>query len=231
MPFDPDGLSAVVFDLDGTLIDSAPDVVAALNRLLAEEGRRMVGLDEGRLMVGEGARALVERGFIATGPEAGPAALDDLTRRYIAIYRCDPVVETIVYPGVVEVLKLLAASGVAMGVCTNKPDEMSRLVLEALGLADYFGAVVGGDALPVKKPDAGHLNAVVKRLAAKAESTIYVGDSITDAQTAHEADIPFIAVTYGYSRVSPQELGAEFLIDSFADLPAALMATAKARAA
>ncbi len=219
--------TAVVFDLDGTLIDSAPDVVAALNRLLAEDGRRMVSLDEGRLMVGEGARALVERGFAATGPEAGPAALDELTRRYIAIYRCDPVVETIVFPGVVEVLKLLAASGVAMGVCTNKPDEMSRLVLEALGLADYFGAVIGGDALPVKKPDADHLNAVVVRLAAKAESTIYVGDSITDAKTAHNAGIPFIAVTYGYSRVRAQDLGAEFLIDRFSDLPAALMATAK----
>ena len=190
----------------------------------------MVGLDEGRLMVGEGARPLVERGFIATGAEVGPAALDDLTRRYIAFYRADPVVETFVYPGVVEVLKLLAESGVAMGVCTNKPDEMSHLVLKALGLADYFGAVIGGDALPVRKPDAGHLNAVVVRLAAFAESTIYVGDSITDAQTAHEADIPFIAVTYGYSRVTPQDFKAACLIDRFADLPAALMATAKARA-
>jgi phosphoglycolate phosphatase len=225
--FDANGLSAVVFDLDGTLIDSVPDLVATLNRLLADEGRRLISLDEGRQMIGEGARALVERGFIATGDEVGPAALDDLTHRYVAIYRAEPVVETIIFPGVVQVLKLLADSGVAMGVCTNKPDEMSRLVLEALGLADYFGAVIGGDALPVRKPDGGHLNAVVARLAAKAESTIYVGDSITDAQTAHNAGIPFIAVTYGYSRVTPEDFKAAYLIDSFAALPAALMATAK----
>ena len=227
MTFDPNGLSAVIFDLDGTMIDSVPDVVGALNRLLAEEGRRLVSLDEGRLMVGEAARPLVERGFIATGSEAGPAALDDLTRRYIANYRAEPVVETIIFPGVVEVLKLLAENGVAMGVCTNKPDEMSHLVLEALGLADYFGAVIGGDALPVKKPDGGHLNAVVARLNAVAERTIYVGDSITDAQTAHNAGMPFIAVTYGYSRVAPEDFKAACLIDSFADLPAALMVTAK----
>ena len=158
----PASPAAVVFDLDGTLIDSIPDVVGALNRLLAEEGRRPVSLDEGRLMIGEGARPMVERAFAATGTRAADHAIADLTRRYIAFYRATPAADTIIYPGVMAVLDQLSAAGVNMGVCTNKPDEMSRLVLRELGMARYFSSVIGGGALPVQKPDARHLFAVLE---------------------------------------------------------------------
>jgi phosphoglycolate phosphatase len=214
--------AAVVFDLDGTLIDSIPDVVGALNRLLAEEARRPLSLDEGRRMVGEGARAMVERGFAATGSRAADHAMADLTRRYIAFYRAAPAADTIIYPGVMAVLDQLCAAGVNMGVCTNKPDEMSRLVLHELDMARYFNSVIGGGALPVQKPDARHLFAVLEEMGADPSAAVYVGDSPVDIETARNANVPVVAVSYGYSRIDPDSLGADVLIDDFHDLPGAL---------
>jgi phosphoglycolate phosphatase len=220
-------LAAVVFDLDGTLIDSIPDVVGALNRLLAEEGRRAVAWAEARAMVGDGAGAMVRRAFAATGETAPEDALPALTARYIDIYRRYPVVETVAYPGVPEVLTRLRAEGMALGICTNKPHEMSMLVLETMGLAAHFEAVLGGDALAVKKPDPGHLDAVLDRLGATRAGAVYVGDSPVDVAAARNAALPVIAVTYGYSRVPPASLGADLLIDRFDELPGALARLAR----
>lgn len=214
--------AAVVFDLDGTLIDSLPDVIAALNRLLEEEGRRPVTIDEGRHLIGEGAAPLVSRALAATGSQATDKDLAALVERYLVLYRAVPVEFTTVYPGVVEVLDGLRDANVAMGVCTNKPDGMSRIVLAALGLDSHFASVIGGDVLPVKKPDAGHVFAVLEEMGAAVGTTIFVGDSPTDMSAARNAGLPSVAVSYGYSGVPAAELDADMLIDRFSALPDAL---------
>lgn len=215
---------AVVFDLDGTLIDSVGDIVGAANRLLAEEGRPPVSRDAGRSMVGEGAAPLIERAFAATGDPVAPDAMPGLLERYRAIYERHPVEDTTVFPGVVEVLEALAAGGAILGVCTNKPHGVSELVLAELGLARHFAAVLGGDALPVRKPHAGHLEAVIDAMGGAAHAAIHVGDSPTDVAVARNAGVPVVAVTFGYSRVPHADLGADALIDDFTALPAAIHA-------
>jgi phosphoglycolate phosphatase len=213
---------AVVFDLDGTLIDSVGDIVGAANRLLAEEGRAPVTLDAGRAMVGEGAAALVERAFAATGPAPTPEALTGLVERYRAIYERHPIDYTTVFPGVVETLVELAEGGAILGVCTNKPHDISLVVLAELGLAGHFSAALGGDALAVKKPDPAHFTAVIDAMAANSRPAIHVGDSPTDVALARNAGVPVVAVSYGYSRVPPSDLGADALIDDFAELGPAI---------
>jgi phosphoglycolate phosphatase len=213
---------AIVFDLDGTLVDSVGDIVGAANRLLAEEGRPTLSLDQGRAMVGEGAAALVERAFAVTGPEPGPEALAELVTRYRVIYERYPLVETTVYPGVTETLTELAEGGAIMGVCTNKPHDISLVVLAELGLDGYFAAALGGDALDVRKPDPVHLTSVLDAMGAGSRRAIHVGDSPTDVAVARNAGVPVIAVSYGYSRVAPADLDADVLIHEFSALPGAI---------
>ena len=213
------GITAVIFDLDGTLIDSVPDVVSAMNRLLVEEGRPEITQNEGRNMVGDGARALVERAYATTGAVPDAEEIDELTRRYVDIYHRFPVEETTIYRGVPEVLSQLRAAGVQMGICTNKPHVIANLVLTELDLASYFCAVIGGDKLPVRKPDAGHIHAVLDAMGCAHDGAIYVGDSPVDMAAARNARLPVIAVSYGYSKVPAAELGANALIDHFTQLP------------
>lgn len=221
-PDDP-GL-AVVFDLDGTLVDSIGDIVGAANRLLAEEGRAALAPDHGRALVGEGATALVRGAFAATGAAPAPDALAELVARYHALYRSHAVAETTVYPGVTEALTALADAGAVLGVCTNKPHGISLVVLAELGLAGHFAAVLGGDALAVKKPDPAHFTAVLDAMRAGPRRAVHVGDTPTDVAVARNAGVPVIAVSHGYSRVAPGELGADALIGHFADLCPAIAA-------
>lgn len=214
---------AVVFDLDGTLIDSAPDVRAALNRLLVEEGRRSLSLPEVQDLVGEGAAALIERAFAATGTPAAAEAVGRLVDRYLAHYRDCPADHTIVYDGVTAQLEALRAAGWRLGICTNKPLAMTELVLGALGLAGYFDAVVGGD-FPHRKPDGEHVRETLRRMGAEGWPAVYVGDSATDVRAAHDAGLPVVAVDWGYARMPVAELGADRLIGHYDQLPAALAA-------
>lgn len=213
--------AAVVFDLDGTLADTLPDVVGALNRLLMEDGLRYVTYDEGRNLVGEGARSLIERAYMAIGRPLERAEIDLRVERFIGLYRRDPVVGTRLYPGVREVLGRLYDNGVKLGICTNKPHEMALVVLERLDLASYFGSVIGAGVLAVRKPDPRHLLAVIDRLAVAREACVYVGDSPVDVETARNAEIPVVVMSCGYSRVPAAELGADAVVDSFGELPAA----------
>ena len=222
---------AVIFDLDGTLIDSLPDVVGAMNLLLAEESRRAITVAEGQRMVGEGAVAMVERAFSATGEPVSGSPLATLTARYVAHYRATPVKDTTIYPGVLDVLRRFEAESVAMGVCTNKPHDMSRIVLDALGLDRYFSSVIGGDALDVKKPDAGHVFAVLDELDADRRTAVFVGDSPTDMAAARNAGLPSVAVAYGYSKVPAADLDADVLIEDFSALPDAIASLAPPSAA
>jgi phosphoglycolate phosphatase len=227
MPSSPPRLAsrfpAIVFDLDGTLIDSAPDIHLALNRTLAEAGRGEVTLESVKLMIGDGARLLVARGFAATGPALDDGAVEEEYRRFLERYEGpDSVVLTRPYPGVVETLEQLIAAGHCLGLCTNKPHGPTLDVLERLSLARYFAAVMTPEQVSAHKPDPAHLRAVLEALGVAAEEAVMVGDNANDVAVARAAAVPVVAVTYGYPRMAPEALGADLLIDRMAELPEAL---------
>lgn len=224
-PFD-----AVVFDLDGTLVDTAPDLHAHLNEMLIELGRPGLSLEEIRPMIGDGARALLRRGLEASGGMPPGVELDALFAEFLVRYTARPVRFGTVYDGLLPVLDDLRHRGVGLGVCTNKPQAPSLRVLELTGLARYFAAVVGGDVLPVKKPDPGHLRAVLERLGLARARALMVGDSANDLLAARAFGLPCVLVSFGYTLIPARELGADLVIDRFADLPAALSRLAQAPA-
>lgn len=210
---------ALLLDLDGTLVDSAPDLAGALNQLRAEQGLAALALDDVKAMVGDGVAKLVERGL---PPTAAPAEFDRLVARYVALYHERQTALTRPFPGVVETLRALNAAGWRLAVCTNKPEAPSREILAAFGLDGLIAAVGGGDSFAERKPAAGHLLATLARMAAPPEAAVMVGDSPNDVLSARRAGLPVIVVGYGYSRVPPAELGADAVIERFAELPAAL---------
>ncbi|CAO3444163.1 Phosphoglycolate phosphatase (EC 3.1.3.18) [Azospirillum argentinense] len=211
--------SAVVFDLDGTLIDSARDMTRVLNRTLSRFDRPAVSEEQVRGMVGDGSAALVRQAFAATGDALGEDALKTVLADYLDAYFQDDE-PPVLYPGVLETLAVLADSGVRLGLCTNKPERITRKLMDRLGLSPLFSALAGGDTLPVKKPDGRHLSWVVEALGGG--SAAMVGDNRNDVAAARAAGVPVVAMTYGYPRMPVRELGADILLDRIADLPDAL---------
>jgi phosphoglycolate phosphatase len=213
--------STIAFDLDGTLVESAPDLVATLNLLLAQEGVAALPLRQARDMIGQGARALIAKGFAAQGRRIDELRLSQLFDRFIAHYRDHIAEESFVFPGVVEALDVLAAAGARLVVCTNKRTDLSVALLEALDLAKPFAAIVGPDSAAAAKPDARHLLAAIEAGGGRADRALMVGDSASDAGAARGAGVPLILVSFGYTPVPASELGADALIDGFDELPAA----------
>lgn len=218
-PFD-----LIVFDLDGTLIDSAPDMARALNRTLTAFGRRPVSEEEVRGMVGDGAGGLIRQAFETTGAPAGPAEAEAALTHYLDAYLEEDAAPDCLYPGVVDVLTALSAAGMRLALCTNKSERIARKVIGQVGIAGFFVAVAGGDSAPARKPDPRHLAWTVD--AAGGGRVVMVGDNANDVKAARGLGAPVVAVSYGYPRMSPADLGADALIDRFADLPAALTALA-----
>jgi len=215
-PFD-----IVAFDLDGTLADTIPDIAGGINRMLADFGRAPLTEAEVRPLIGDGARNLLRRVLEATGgstekllDEAHPLYLD-----HYAAHICDG---TRPFPGVEQAMDGLAATGVRLAVCTNKSMRMTTLLFDALGWTDRFSALVCGDTLPVFKPDAATLQETI-RLAGGGR-TVLVGDSMIDARTARAAQVPFVAVSFGFRDRPVEELGADAVIDNYAELIPALRA-------
>lgn len=224
---DPLPFDGVVFDLDGTLIDSVPDLALALNILLDEEGLPHVRHEQVPGFVGQGARVLVTKAMAAVGrpiPDEGTGAaeLDRLNDRFVAIYESKPADGTRPYDGALEVLRALHARGVPVGVCTNKPHGATLGVLEALGMAPLISAVVGGGLVPQKKPDPAPLLLTLERMGVVPGRAVMVGDTPYDVGAARAAGLPIVLVDFGYSPVPPAEAGADVLISSLAELPAAL---------
>jgi phosphoglycolate phosphatase len=217
----------VLFDLDGTLVDSFDDIRDALNALLVEEGLRPVAREEARAMFGDGAQILVARALRATGGDAARAP--EFTPRYLAHYEPVATRRTRVYPGVIEVLQSLADAGFALAVVTNKPERGTRIVLDALDLSPLVQAVVGGDTLATRKPDPAPVREALRRLGVVADRAVMVGDSHHGVEAAHAAGVAMVAVSYGYAQRPPHELGADRVIDHFGGLPAALDALAECR--
>lgn len=207
-------MARIVFDLDGTLIDSAPDIQAIANRLLAQEGAAPVSLAETRDFIGNGAAVFVARMRKARGLAESTQAR--LHADFLAAY-ASAVELTVIYPGVRAALDVLEGQGHALGLCTNKPEGPTRAVLDHLGLTNRFGAILCGDSLPVPKPDPAPLHAAFDRLGDG--PAVYVGDSEVDAETAQRAGVPFLLFTRGYRKTPVEQLYHTHGFDDFADLP------------
>lgn len=213
-------LPVLLFDLDGTLVDSAPDLAFALNDTLVAAGRRALPLETIRTMIGEGAASLARHAFNATG--GLPDNLDEEVVKFRALYNKNAAVKTTAFPGVYDALNQLQAAGYRMGLCTNKPEDSTEVVLSGLKLSHYFEAVAGGDTFAVRKPDPGHITGLLGMMNAKSDRAIMIGDSPHDAGAAKAAGVPFIAVTYGYRTGTLDDLNADCLVDHFSDIPAAI---------
>ena len=208
-------MKAVVCDLDGTLIDTAPDIHAAANRMLESEGHAPLDMATIISFIGNGLPHLVSLVMGARGIDMGKHA--ELSQRTLDFYNAASSVLTKPFPGMIDALEALQGAGHRLGVCTNKPEGAAEKVLEDMGLARFFGVVIGGDSLTVKKPDPAPLHAAFEALGARAR--LYVGDSEVDAATAAAAAVPFALFTEGYRKVPVEELTWVATFDRFEALP------------
>ena len=209
---------SVVFDLDGTLVESAPDLMATANELLTRRGRSEVTLDQVRHMVGKGARALMDGAMAATGDHATPAELDEMLPEFLRYYGAHIADHSHTFPGVIDVLRQLKSEGCLLAVCTNKFEHLSRSLLEHLAILDFFDDIVGSDTLFVRKPNPGHILGTLERIGGTPEHAIMVGDSANDIDAAIAAGVKSVAVTFGYTDKPAEELGADVVISKFSDL-------------
>ena len=210
----------LVFDLDGTLVDSLADLAAALNRLLAAENRPVLAEPAVRRMVGDGVAKLVARGLEATGGAPEGTALDTLVERFKTDYEPRAAELTRAYPGAAEALASLKAAGWRLAVCTNKPQAATLHILEATGLLPYFQAVGGGDRFPFRKPDPRHLTATVAEAGSVPARAVMIGDGPQDLAAARDASMRAVAALYGYGGL--QAKPGLPCIASFDELPGAL---------
>lgn len=215
----------IVFDLDGTLIDTAPDLIDALNLILTrEEGLPAVPSDTARNLIGSGARTMIERALAAAGRMRSPLELDRLYAVFIAHYADHIADRSRPFPQLGTTLARLADAGYRLAVCTNKLEWLSKRLLQTLQLADAFAAICGQDTFGVHKPDPEVFRRTVLRAGGEPRRAIMVGDSKTDVSTARNAKVPVVAVDFGYSDVPVTTLRPDRIISSFADLPGAIAA-------
>jgi phosphoglycolate phosphatase len=211
--------TTVIFDLDGTLVDTAPDLVETLNVVLGRDGLLPIPYDEGRTLVGGGARYMIERGLATQGKSRTKADLDRMFGDFIAYYSLHVADRSCAFPGVEEALDLLAARGCRLAVCTNKLERLSMRVLDALGLSHRFAAICGQDTFGIQKPNPDFLRRTLERAGGVLHGAVMVGDSPTDIATAQAAGIPVIAVDYGYTNVPVSQLAPDKIISHFNVLP------------
>jgi phosphoglycolate phosphatase len=213
----------VVFDLDGTLVDTAPDLIGTLNTLLAQEGLAPLPVESAPRFVGQGAKAMIQRGFAAAGEALDPAHLTRLFDRYIALYLPRIADHSAPYPNLLAALDLLAAEGAILAVCTNKRTDLSLALMDALDLTGRFAAIVGPDQAPAQKPDGRHLLTAITQAGGDPARALMVGDSLNDVLAARNAGVPVVLVSFGYSDTPAADMDRDVLIDDFADLYAAVL--------
>ena len=223
--------SLVVFDLDGTLVDTAPDLIGALNVVLAGEGLSPVPAQSARKMIGAGARALIERGLERDGRMVDAGKLARMTEDFIAYYAEHIAVESRPFDGLVEALDVLEARGCRFAVCTNKLEWLSKRLLDRLNLSPRFAAICGADTFNISKPDPAFLRQTVARAGGELAATVMVGDAGPDIGVARRAGVPVIGVDYGYTDVPVRDLSPDVVISRLSDLPAAVELIGSRRAA
>lgn len=217
-----DSASVIVFDLDGTLVDTAPDLVDTLNIVLAREGLRPVPFQTARSMIGGGARTLIERGLQAEGRSGDTAEVDRLYRDFVDYYGDHLADRSQPFPGVIAAIEQLAERGFRFAVCTNKLEWLSVRLLDALGISRHFAAICGQDTFGIQKPDPQILLKTIHKAGGDFGRSVMVGDSITDIEVARAARVPIIAVDFGYTETPVSALGADVVIGDFGKLPAAV---------
>jgi phosphoglycolate phosphatase len=212
----------IVFDLDGTLIDTAPDLIATLNVILGRHGLPPAAFGEARTMIGAGVKPLLQRALAAKQIALPAAEIDRLFAEYLEVYAEHIADHSRPFPGLTEALDRLAQAGCRFAVCTNKLEGLSVLLLDKLGLASRFVAICGQDTFAMRKPDPDALRLTIARAGGTPGQAVMVGDSMTDVNTARAASIPMVAVDFGYTDVPPAEFGADRLIGHFDALPDAV---------
>lgn len=222
----PDGLIAgrqtqaplVIFDLDGTLIDTAPDLIDSLNYTIEAVGMEPVTFDDVTFLVGQGVKVMITRAFELRRTPLTEETFNTLFDRFMGHYAAHMPGKSRPYPGATACLAALASAGFGLAICTNKAEELARPLIEKLGLAGDFPTITGGNTFAVRKPDAGHIFGTIEKAGASKKASVMVGDSINDILAARNAGIPSIAVRFGYSDVPAEELGADHIVDHFDEI-------------
>ena len=212
----------IAFDLDGTLVDSAPDLIGTLNRMLVEEGLPPVPMESASTLIGSGARALLVHGFEAAGAPVEGAKSDELFERFLVDYAAHIADGSQPFEGVVETLEWLSERGAILVVATNKRSDLSELLLGKLDLTRHFAAIVGPDRVSARKPSGAHLKEAVVIAGGDPERSIMVGDAAPDADAAKDAGMPCILTTFGFTPMPVEDLGGDVLIDAFEDVEEAI---------
>jgi len=215
--------SAVIWDLDGTLVESAPDLATALNQLLNEEGQHGHPVEEVRPMIGGGVAKLIERGFRAAGAPLDEAGCNALVPRFMEIYTACATDSTHLVPHAREMLLHFYHAGVKQALCTNKPIGVTRQILDALDITGFFAITVGGDSTPEKKPSPLPLQLCLEELAVKPQDAVMVGDSGADVGAARAAGVPVILVPDGYTGQPAETLGADHVVENLSEIPDVLL--------
>jgi phosphoglycolate phosphatase len=215
--------TTIVFDLDGTLIDTAPDLVESLNHTIAARDLEPVSYEDLTHLVGQGARVMIQRAFALRGAPLNEDEIPALLDRFIDHYEAGMPGKSRLYPGLLDALNRLKAAGYILAVCTNKMERLAVPLLNRLKLTDYFAAIAGGDTFAFRKPDPAHILATVERAGGMSNKVLMIGDSINDILAARNGDIPSIAVPFGYSDVAVEELGASHIIRHFDELTVELV--------
>ena len=213
--------AVIAFDLDGTLVDTAHDLVGTLNWLLADEGLAAIAMAEARPFIGRGARGLIERGVQAADAPLAPGQVQPLLDRFLIRYEAHIADESRPFPGCVAALETLKAHGCKLVVCTNKLTGLSSTLLDALDMSGLFEAVIGADRAPAIKPDPRHLLTAIGEVGGDPARAIMVGDAGTDAGAARAAEVPLILVSFGYTETPAAELAPDILINHYDELPEA----------
>jgi len=212
--------AAVVWDLDGTLVDSAADLATALNALLIEQGQHTHAVDQVRPMIGHGVAKLIERGFRASGAPLGADELDALVPRFMTLYTACATNQTQLVADARDVLEHFYHAGVPQGLCTNKPAGVTRQILQALDITGFFRSVIGGDSTAARKPDPLPLQTCLQELGAEPARALMIGDSGADVGAATAAGVPVLLVPDGYTGEPAESLGADWVVARLADVPA-----------
>lgn len=215
--------TTIVFDLDGTLVDTAPDLVESLNHTIAARNLAPVGYEDLTHLVGQGARVMIQRAFALRNTPLADEDIPALLDRFIDHYQAGMPGKSRPYPGLIEALDRLKVAGYRLAVCTNKMERLAIPLIDRLELASYFATVAGGDTFAFRKPDPAHILATVERAGGKPDKVLMIGDSINDILAARNGNIPSIAVPFGYSDVPVETLGASHIIGHFDELTVELV--------